>query len=137
MSEDARPPEPSERFGPNGAVMGAMSEAMQDEYERADDRLDFQLGEAIPTVIGVVTVPFVIGSEIASSMGASLGVLVLGVVCLYASIDLVRIKNAHPSDWREHWRWGQADWRTKIMQVVLAACVPLGVAAVTADLFGF
>ena len=126
----------SDRFGPNGAVMDEMSDEMREEYEHADYSLDFRLADSVPTVIGAVAMPFAIRSEVAVDLGPSLGVLILALAGLYGAVDVLRIRNEHPASWREHQRWSMADWRARVMQVVLAASVPLGMAAVLSAVFG-
>ena len=120
----------ADRFGPNGAVMNEMTEEMGAEYGRTS-RLDFALSDAIPAFVGAAAAPILVTTDLAPGIGAPLGAALVAVALLFAVIEARRLKAMWPDDRakrQQHQRWFRGDVRTRLMHLLLAVLLPLGLA---------
>ena len=124
-----------DRFGPNGAVMGAMSDEMKEEYRKAN-RIDFDVGDVVPTVVFAALMPFLLTASFPAALGPAWGAVFIGVSLLAAAGDLRRLKSDHPSDWSARQRWSRADARTRVAQIAMAILLPIGTASLLSPVFG-
>ena len=124
-----------DRFGPNGAVMGAMSDDMKEEYRRAS-RIDFDVGDLVPTVVFAALMPFLLNASFPAALGPAWGAVFIGVGLLTTVGDVRRLKSDHPSDWSARQRWSRADARTRVAQIAVAILLPIGTAAFLSPFFG-